>query len=499
MVAGAKKRSGEKASLNDLVWNLRVFNEVLTGIRSEYMRSRMDPKNRDIDAECGYPKNPEVSLYKEYYLREGIATRVVGVYPDECWAAYPELYETEKTTTTPFEREWNDLQYDQNVWHYLHRVDELSGIGRYGILLIGLDDGKLLSSPARGVDPTTGVPDGKKREQKVIYLRAFDESIAKIDELEKSVTSPRYGQPKMYSVQFTDVANGSGQLSTTTEQKIHWTRVIHVADNRKSSEVYGTPRLEPVLNRIYDLRKILSGSGEMFWKGAFPGYSFDAYPELAGSVTVDLDSLKEEFQNYQNGLQRFLTGESGKWTALTLQVADPSKHVEEHLRVIAMSIRTPYRIFLGSEAGHLASEQDAKTWNGRRRGRQQLYLDPMLVRPTVRRLIDLGVLPPPGTKRFFTHWPDQAAMSDKDKADVSLKKAQALMAFVTGGIEAIMPVKEFFTNVMGTTVEVAESLAQEAAKKREKLVPIGGKPQQTGKNSTRTQTKPTNSGTSPRA
>jgi hypothetical protein len=303
----------------------------------------------------------------------------------------------------------------------------------------------------------------------------------------------------MYSVKFTDVANGTGQVSTTTEQKIHWTRVVHVADNRKSSEVYGTPRLEPVLNRIYDLRKILSGSGEMFWKGAFPGYSFDAYPELAGSVTLDLESLQEEFAKYQNGLQRFLTGEAGKWNSLAPQIGDPSKHVEEQLRVIAMSIRTPYRIFLGSEAGHLASEQDAKTWNGRRRGRQLLYLDPMLVRPVVDRFINLGVLPPPGSKRFFTHWPDQAAMSDKDKAEVSLKKAQALMAYVTGGIEAIMPVEEFFTNVMGTSVEVAQSLSTAAAKTRKKLVPVVDKPTPTGKNSTRTQKKPTNSGTSPRA
>jgi hypothetical protein len=53
---------------------------------------------------------------------------------------------------------------------------------------------------------------------------------------------------------------------------------------------------------------------------------------------------------------------------------------------------------------------------------------------------------------------------------------------------------------MGTSVEVAESLAAEAVKKRKKLVPVAvDKPAQTGKNNTRTQKKPTNSGTSPRA
>ena len=112
-------------------------------MRVSWMQAMIDPR-RNLDHECGYPPMIVPKQYRYMYDREGPGSRVVKVYPDECWAVNPDIYEIEDPTEkTPFEVAW--MRLSQSSWinplHYLHRVDVLSGIGRYGVLLIGTDDG----------------------------------------------------------------------------------------------------------------------------------------------------------------------------------------------------------------------------------------------------------------------------------------------------------------------------------------------------------------------
>ena len=48
-------------------------------------------------------------------------------------------------------------------------------------------------------------------------------------------------------------------------------------------------------NRLLDARKILGGSGEMFWRGGFPGYSFEVNSGMDGAE-VDTTSLRSEME-----------------------------------------------------------------------------------------------------------------------------------------------------------------------------------------------------------
>src|SRR5207237_4584130 len=159
-----------------------------------------------------------------------------------------------------------------------HRIDRLSGIGQYGIILLGLDDGQDLSSPAPGLDPSTGRPDpNRRKETKLNFLRVFDQTIVRVSKINNDPFSPRYQQPDEYAIQFTTPGLASSEIPTPTaiENKVHWSRVIHLADNRHSSEVYGVPRMLAVLDYLYDLKKVVGGSAEMFYRGGFPGYSFE--------------------------------------------------------------------------------------------------------------------------------------------------------------------------------------------------------------------------------
>jgi len=455
-----------KAQMTQMVMN------VMTS-RWQWMQQRMDGANRDLDKDCGYNSNPDVADYRIYYEKEGLAARAVNVLPDECWSLYPDMWEDDdEGTDTPFEAKWKEIQKKHKIWHYLHRIDRMSGIGRFGVLVIGFDDmrpGDNLEKPVPGIDLRTGEPDGMTQERNITFLRCFAEDDAQIAKLVTDETSPRYGLPELYRINFINPAAfaGTGLLSAadgtiTQSVMVHWTRCLHVADNRSNAETHGTPRQQQIFNRLHDLRKLLGASAEMFWKGGFPGYSIEAMPDVIEDGDLDMDTVKDQLFKYMNGLQRYvgLTGMTMK--SLAPQVSDPTAHILQQLIALCATIGVPLRIFLGSEAGHLASSQDSTTWNRRLGHRQEAYLTPMLIDPFVERLIAVGVLPRPA--QWKIEWRDLNAMSDKDRADVAVKKAQAILQYVTSGAETIIPPLEFFTYVLEMPLEQAKQIMEAATK-----------------------------------
>ena len=440
------------------------------------LSKRFDPEGRDLDEECGYPTLAQrtPTFYWDLYNQVSVANRVVNVFPSECWSVYPDLYEIEDEKLTEFEEAWGKLNQDGIIWNFLNRIDELSGVGAFGILFFGFADGKDPSNPVQGINED-GTPANKRStENQLNFIRAFDQSRIEITEWETNIHSRRYGLPVMYKVSMDQPMSGTNTDNTESPSKpsfknslkIHWTRTLHVADNRKTSEVYGTPRCYPVLPEIMDIRKIRGGSAEMFWRGAFPGYSFEELPKLGLETQMDEDSVREQFLAYANGLQRYLalTGVTAK--SLAPQISEPTAHLEQQYRSIASQLGMPTRIFLGSETGHLASSQDAATWNRRLAKRQQIYITPSLVRPFVLTMIMTGVLPQ--VEDFKIAWNDLNTLSATDKADIALKQTQALQAYVTGGVEQVMSLTQFLTNILGMTGEEAQAIVKEQKRIRKK-------------------------------
>jgi hypothetical protein len=432
----------------------------------------MDPR-RDIDDECGYPATENIRRdeYRELYDREPIATRVVQLMPRQCWKTSPSVFETEDVgEITKFEGAWNELgrslrgtgwyqdQEGNPIWEYLQRADELSGIGSYGVLLLGIDDGLELSEPIEGVET---VSQGKalKEGRRLLFLRAFDESLAQITAYEEDVTSPRFGQPVKYNLSFSDVSLVEAATGTPlTTKEVHWTRVVHLADNLGSSEVIGVPRMRPVLNRIMDLRKLYGGSAEMYWRGAFPGLSLETDPSLGEDVEVDTDSVKDALENYMNGLQRYITLQGMTANSLAPQVVDPTPQIDAQIQAICIKLGVPKRIFMGSERGELSSTQDESAWNDEVRGRQNGYVTPRIIVPVIDRLIVLGILPTP--KGYSVVWPDLDAMTEDEQAGVAVKRTDAMAKYVQGGVEALIPPLEYFVNVLGFTQEEAAAILE---------------------------------------
>lgn len=470
--------------------------ENMTLMRQDFMKHLIDPK-RDIDAECGYPAVLKIEDYKTIYDREGLGTRLVDIFPNESWKFDPEVLEEAEGDYTEWEKAWKKIEKEFNLYYELLTADQQSGIGAYGILLLGIDDGLALDKPVAGVGPdgmkrigsTIGTakapitknageeaapktgkkaaaPTGTTAARKLIYVRSFDQSVLSIKAIETNVSSPRYGMPTMYAVNTTNEKQGTAmQDAAVSENKsmdIHWTRCIHIADGCKNSKVYGTPRLQDVFNRVYDGRKTLGGSGEMFWKGGFPGISFETTPEAAQATMSEPAKkiFRQEIADYQNGMQRYLMMIGMTAKSLAPQVADPGPHFETQCKAMAMTKGIPYRIFMGTEESKLAGGEDTKAWNDRIHMRREKYLTPRILVPVVRRLMAMGVLEE--LEDVIIAWPPISKPSKLDQSTISKNLTEAIVKYIQANADVLIQPLEFLTQVLDFDTETAQAILEKA-------------------------------------
>jgi len=447
-----------------------ALNEAGLISRSALTRMLTDPR-RDIDHECGYPVEISNELYDSYY-RRGLGARVVNIFPEEGWKKTPEVYETDDAKDTPFEKAWKASVKKHNLYEVMQRADVLSGISRFGVILLGFNDGGKLDDPVKSFSEK--VEASQAASTKLLYVRAFPEKAVTIASWEADTTNPRFGLPTSYTIQFIDPASGqntapANQATSLSSRTVHWHRIIHLADNRRQSDIYGTPRMEDVFDRLYDLKKILGGGSEMFWKGGFPGLSFELAQNVDPNVEIDKEGLKEQFEKYSNGLQRYmaLTGMTAK--SLSPQVADPNNHLEANIKAICITKGIPYRIFMGTEEAQLAGEQDNDAWLSRIASRRELYQTPHIVRNLVNRLIQVKALPAPQEMdeetempKYEVHWPDLRIKGEKEKADVAKVRIDTVAAWSGGQLDTLIPPTVFFTQFLGMAKEEAEAIVKAA-------------------------------------
>jgi len=217
---------------------------------------------------------------------------------------------------------------------------------------------------------------------------------------------------------------------------------------------------------------MLAGSGEMYWRGAFPGISLETMPGFEDAV-IDKEQTKAEMEAYMNGLQRYLLNQGLTAKSLPPQVQSPRDFLMTQLHAIAITIGVPLRIFMGSEQAQLASAQDVRNFNRRIKKRQHRYLSPFVIRPFIQRLIDFGVLNPPvktysdGQAKYIIKWPDVDVPTEKDQAEIGDKWTTALQKYVASEVYNMISPLDYFVTFLGIEPAVAEPLAVEAEKRIE--------------------------------
>lgn len=492
-------------SSNDPVLNDLMIQEFTT--RIDYFRRMLDPR-RDIDAECGFPKGELLAVdYQEMYDYDSIANRVVEVLPREMWQITPFVYEKEEgKIATEFEQRFDEIgaqllgmesyyneEEGSSFWDLCLQADINCGIGKFGIFLLGIDDGLDYRQPVDGINPDDVVgmysagqgqyydylgysgsvqqpnyastPKMKRstKPHKLLFMRVYPESLVQITKYESRMSSPRFGRPVEYLLTFNDPRQsmtGIGLPMGTLQ--VHWTRVVHIVDNPTANPVIGMPRMQPVRKQILSLMKLYGGSGEMYWKGAFPGIHLGSQEGLGGQARYNKGKMRDMLEQYFNGLQRYMVTTGFNASMLSPTVVDPAGFIDVQIQGICIKIPCPQRVFLGSERGELASTEDDAKWNDVLRARMRHHGTPRVLCPLVNRLIWLDVLPEP-KDGYKVHWPDLDSQTDAEKANIASTRAMAMSTYAgMGNVGSLMSPTGFLTHEMGFDEDEAEALLEEA-------------------------------------
>lgn len=444
-----------RAGDGQMIVNMQQLHRMCS--RYEAMRELVDGK-KDIDAECGYPNKVTLAQMDRWYRRGDIAKRVVSVWSDESWLIPPEIYEDEQPEMTKFEEEWKLLDQQLAVLSKLQRADELSGIGWFGVVLLGFDDGEKLDQPVSGITDTSdldGVSDTAS-SHKLLYMRTYSQRNVKIKAYETDETSPRYGLPTEYSInQFVDSTDGGENeaVPPATWVTIHWHRIIHLADNRKESEIFGEPRLKTVFDRVYDTRKIYGAAGEGYWKAGVPAYAFSMNPDVK-DAKIDVPSVKAQMDMFSNGLQKYLALENMSVNPLESRIQDPNLWSSCEIEAICIAMNIPVPVFKGA----VSKDTDVSAWNLRVRSRQLLYNTPFIIRPFFNRCFAAGALTRP-ENGVTVRWADLNGPSEDQKATIAQKLTQALSQYTGSNAEWLVQPYEFFLYFCGFTEQEAKHLA----------------------------------------
>lgn len=402
---------------------------------------------RDVWASLGYPHHITIQQLWTMYLRGGVASRIVGAASASTWREMP-LVRDEKGSSdedrtkedfSPFVESVNRFIRDHNVLSMMERVDRLSGIGQFGILVMGFADGKRLDEP---------LASGKAV---LTYLQPYGEPNVKVSTLDQDPRSERFGLPVMYTISQQQDSSTGGVVSNNASlpsQLVHWSRVLHVAERLDSNEVYSRPVLQPVYNHLLDLEKVLGSSAETFWLNARGGLSLS----VDSDATLDADSraaLREQADEYEHQLRRILLMQGVTAQALTTNVADPEPNVEKLLDVISGTTGIPKRILIGSERGELSSNQDENNWGQRIDERQALWATPKVMKPFLQKMIDTGNIDKPQGD-WWIEWPQSTTLSPERQAEIGVKRATALATYANSPMaQIVVPHTEFRHEFLG--------------------------------------------------
>jgi hypothetical protein len=394
--------------------------------------------DRDLYQALGYPTSVKFEDFAARYFRQDIAKAIIDRPVKATWQGPLDLVEADIAEDTEFEIAWTKLNRDLGIKAKLSRLDRLTGLGRYGVLLLGFNDAKTKEAFVQPV---------AKSVTKVMYIKPFSERSAKISKWIKDPKDPRFGKPLQYTIEVAEVAGGSSSF-----YEVHYTRVIHVTEDPLESEVYGIPVLEAVYNRLMDIEKIVGGDSEMFWRGARPGFEGKVDPDYQMTEAMQ-EELKDQITEYENNLRRILINEGVDLKALAQQIADPSSHVDAQLTMISAVTGIPKRVLSGSERGELASSQDSNEWKDYVQSRRDNHAEPDIIRLLVDRLIELSILPAP-EGNYTVKWNDLYSLSEKSRVEIGKGRASSIREYTYSPLAMeVMPPNAFLEYCLGLTKE----------------------------------------------
>ena len=370
-------------------------------------------KTRNLYNVFGYSMLLKHEDFVLKYTRQDIASRVIDAPVDATWTEPPEVEGGEA-----FNKAWGELVKTQHIFAYLRKTDIFAGLGQYAIMIVGFDDGRALDTPVN-----------KGRSNKVIYFQPYLEGSVSITEYDENTSSPRFGQPIMYEVEPGTLKLTSSIATTHTvlvrkKFKVHYSRVLHLADRTLENNTFGTSRLEPVFNVLDDILKVAGGSAETYWLAGNRGLQVDVDKDM-DLAPDDASDLEDEIEEYQHQLRRVIRTRGVTIKNLGSDVADPRGAFNVSMALLASATKIPQRILMGAEAGQLASQQDRANWAISVAERIANYAQPFVLIPFIQLLTNANALPQ--VINLTIKWPEAFKMNPLERAQTSAQQARSLV------------------------------------------------------------------------
>lgn len=379
---------------------------VLKGDVSSDIVSRMAlyDGERDLHETLGYDDALEVEQFWDLYTRADIAKAIIDKPVEATWTDGFTIHSADYDT--PPERgadsihdDFESVKHGMGLHSELVNADIVSRIGRYGVCVLMVNDG-------RSLDQTLGDASEVKDIQPLSERRVVDYHLG------ENPTNARYNLPVEWEINFED---------DEPAKDVHWTRVVHIAEQQREHPVYGIPALEPVYNRVMDWQKVIGGASEMFWRGADRKLVANLDPD-AGRLDNEGD-MKEQVEEMRHGLRDTVYGRGLSIDALGGNDVDPTGVKNAILDAISSETGIPKRILIGSERGELASTQDRANFYGNIADRRAKHANGNILRPFVDRLQRASIVPD-GEYRIF--WPEVHELGKAERADIQASRAKAI-------------------------------------------------------------------------
>lgn len=401
---------------------------------------------RDVYEALGYPKIDGIKFSDYYfrYRRQDIAGAIVEKPVEGSWDKLPIVHTNEEDSEKdPFREEWEAFEKKHSLYRMFQRADRVARIGSYGVLLLGFNDNAEFNQPVT-------------KASDLLYLQPFTKDNAPIKQFVEDKNDIRYGLPLTYGL---NISNTPGQQSSM-EQVVHWSRVIHIAENLLESNIEGVPCLERPFNRMLNLELLLGGSAEMFWQGAFPGLAFIAKDDA--DLTAIAADMEDEIKKYTHQLERYMKLQGIDVKQLNSAAVDPTAHVDAQLKMISICTKIPKRILEGSERGELSSGQDADAWDDECDRRRKNHIEPTIIRAFIDRLNQVGVLKVPEVG-YNVEWPPMRTQTEEERANTGKSVAEALSKyFSVPEAQLSMTFHSFLVEVLGYDKEKADRVVKSA-------------------------------------
>lgn len=353
----------------------------------------------NVFLDYGYPQNLDFFHFWNMYRRFGIAKNVVELPVDTGWLSVPEIKGGDA-----FDKAFEDSAKRINFWIRVKGLDNRQRVGRYAGMFMRVKDDKQPNEPLEGT---------LSGEQGLVSMTPLYESQLEVIETESDPKSENFGNPKMYQHR-SGVAGDRNERSQQTFN-IHPSRIVIAAEGADDGSILGIPILESVFNSLMDLRKIIGGGGEGFYKNASQNIVFELTD--GASATKNLDALKKFNDNYddfsRDRMRRAMWTPGLKPSVLQSDLISPKEFFGVALNDVASGAQIPATVLIGQQTGRLASDEDSKQFLSTVQSRRENYMTD-LVRSLIDWMIQFGILP---ASEYEVIWDDLLASSDKDKLE----------------------------------------------------------------------------------